>query len=70
MPFIGFPRTTIVGPIWLKFMTPESTSLESQFRRLLELDFDSLLAAHGTLLETKAKEAVGKAIENAFSNKN
>jgi hypothetical protein len=27
MPLIGFPRATIIGPIWLKFMTPEKQSL-------------------------------------------
>ena len=24
MPFIGFPKTTVVGPIWLKMMTPRA----------------------------------------------
>lgn len=67
MPFIGFPRTTIVGPIWLKFMTPENQSLEAQFRKLLALEFDSLLAAHGTLLKTGAYTAVEKAIDKAYA---
>lgn len=67
MPFIGFPRTTIVGPIWLKFMTPEGGSLEPEFRRLLGLKFDSLLAAHGTLLESGAHAAVGKAVDKVFA---
>lgn len=70
MPFIGFPRTTLVGPIWLKYQTPEGESLESEFRRLLELKFDRLLAAHGTLLETGAHEAVERAINTAFQPKN
>jgi hypothetical protein len=69
MPFIGFPRTTIVGPIWLKFMTAENQSLESQFRKLLAVQFDSLLAAHGTLLKTGAYTAVEKAIDKAFAGK-
>ncbi|GJM13229.1 MAG: hypothetical protein DHS20C12_16320 [Pseudohongiella sp.] len=70
MPFIGFPRTTLVGPIWLKFQTPEDESLESEFRRLLGLRFDRLLAAHGTLLESGAHAAVEKAIEKAFEKEN
>jgi hypothetical protein len=68
MPLIGFPRATIIGPIWLKFMTPEKQSLEAEFRKLLNLEFDRLLAAHGTLLETGAHAAVEKAIDKAFLN--
>jgi hypothetical protein len=66
MPFIGFPKTTIVGPIWVKMMTPEGGSLESEFRRLLELDFDQLLSAHGSLLETGAHQACERAIDKMF----
>lgn len=69
MPLIGFPRTTIVGPMWLKYQTPEGESLESEFRRLLGLRFDCLLAAHGTLLKTGAHEAVERAIDKAFEEK-
>ena len=67
MPWIGFPRTTLLGPIWLKIMTPEGGSLESEFRRLLELPFDQLLSAHGSLLRTGAHAAVEAAVERAFS---
>lgn len=70
MPFIGFPKTTIVGPIWLKIQTPEGESLESEFRRLLELEFDCLLSAHGTLLQSGAHAAVERAIDKAFAEKN
>ncbi|NQV70069.1 MAG: hypothetical protein HQ498_08595 [Pseudohongiella sp.] len=67
MPLIGFPRTTIIGPVWLKLMTSEGANLENHFRKLLELKFDRLLAAHGTLLETGAHEAVERAIDKAFA---
>ncbi len=67
MPLIGFPRTTLVGPIWLKIQTPEGESLESEFRRLLGFRFDSLLSAHGTFLETGAHAAVERAIDKAFA---
>ena len=66
MPFIGFPKTTLVGPIWLKMLTPEGGSLKGTFERLLELEFDRLLAAHGTLLESGAHAAVKAAIDKAF----
>ncbi len=66
MPFIGFPKTTLVGPIWLKLMTPEGGSLEGEFRRLLELEFDHLLSAHGSLLRGGAHSAVAAAVDRAF----
>jgi len=66
MPFIGFPKTTLVGPVWLKLMTPEGGSLEGEFRRLLELDFEHLLSAHGSLLRDDAHAAVETAVERAF----
>ncbi len=68
MPLIGFPRTTVVGPIWLKIMTPEGASLKSEFERLLTLDFDRLLSAHGSLLTSGAKNSVAKAVRKAFPN--
>ena len=66
MPFIGFPRTTVVGPIWLKMMTPEGASLESEFRRLLELDFRHLLSAHGSFQRDTAHDSVEAAVNRAF----
>lgn len=69
MPFIGFPRTTLVGPIWLKLQTEDGGSLESEFRRLLGLRFDSLLSAHGTLLTSGAHAAVERAVDKAFAGK-
>ena len=68
MPFIGFPRRTVVGPIWLKMMTPEGGSLESEFRRLLELPFDQLLSAHGSFLAAGAHASVADAVDRAFSD--
>ena len=66
MPFIGFPKTTIVGPIWIKLMTPEGGSLEGDVRQLLSLQFDRLIAAHGTYLKHGAHAAVEQAIGKAF----
>jgi hypothetical protein len=66
MPLIGFPKTTLVGPIWLKIMTPEGGSLKSEFERLLTLDFDRLLSAHGSLLTSRAKHSVAMAVGKAF----
>jgi hypothetical protein len=68
LPFNGFPRTTLIGPFWLKVLTPEGESMEDEFNRLLELEFDTLLSAHGSLLETGAREAVEKAVKKAFTD--
>lgn len=69
MPFIGFPKRTIIGPFWLKLMTPEGGNLESEIRRVLDLEFDRLLSAHGTLIKSDARNLVAKAIETAFAEK-
>ncbi len=66
MPFIGFPKTTVVGPIWLRAATPPGASLRADFERLLTLKFDALLGAHGTFLKTGAHEAVQRAVAKAF----
>ena len=68
LPFIGFPKTTIVGPIWLKLMTPEGGTLEADLKQLLDLPFNRLIAAHGTFLQQGAREAVEKAIAKAFAD--
>jgi hypothetical protein len=68
LPFMGFPKTTLVGPIWLKMMTPEGGSLRSEFERLMTLDFDRLLSGHGSLLTSGAKDAVAAAVRKAFKD--
>jgi hypothetical protein len=68
MPFIGFPKTTLLGPIWLKLMTPDGASLRGEFERLLTLEFDGLLSAHGSFLQTGAHEAVERAVARAFDS--
>jgi hypothetical protein len=68
MPFVGFPKTTLVGPFWLKRVTQPGVSLRADFQRLLKLDFDIVLGAHGTLLEAGAHAAVERAVAKAFPN--
>ena len=67
MPFIGFPKETIVGPIWTKLMSTERGSIEDDLRQILALEFDRLMSAHGTYLASGAKVAVERAIEKAFT---
>jgi len=66
MPFIGFPKTTLIGPLWLKGVTRDGGSLKSEFERLLDLPFDSLLSAHGSFLPSGAHAAVTAALNRAF----
>lgn len=66
LPFIGFPKRLLVGPIWLKAMTPPGGSLRPDFERLLEWKFDSLMAAHGSHLPVGAHRAARAAVEAAF----
>ena len=66
MPFIGFRKTTLIGPIWLKLMTPQGANLRDEFARLLDWEFDRLLSAHGTLLASAARGAVRQAVARAF----
>lgn len=66
LPLLGFPKTTLVGPVWLKRMTPAEASLKREFERLLTQDFDALLSAHGSFLAHGAKAAGRAAIERAF----
>lgn len=62
----GFAKTTLVGPIWLKYMVSKGGDIRADFARLLEWKFDRLISAHGALLETGAHAAVERAVRNAW----
>lgn len=62
---MGF-KGMVVGPPWKKFMTPDGASLEGDFNRLAELDFDQLVGGHGTHCESGAKAQLLAAIAKAF----
>lgn len=66
MPLMGFRRTLLIGPLWLKYMTKEGGSLRSDFERIAGLQFDALVAAHGTPLTSGAHEALRAAIDFAY----
>lgn len=66
MPFIGFPRKTLIGPVWIKLLVADKAGIEAEFKRLLELDFDRLLAAHGTFLAANAHAEVRQAFDDMF----
>src|SRR5690554_2141313 len=64
---MGFRETLLIGKPWLKRVTPKRGSLLSDFEKLMTLDFEHLVAAHGTLLRDVAKPMLKLAMAEAFS---
>ena len=67
LPRIGFSKRLLIGPLWKKFQTPDGGSLQPDFERLLELDFDALVSAHGAPLMQGAKAAARAAVTDAYA---
>lgn len=63
---LGFKAGVNIGPPWLKRVTPKGGSMKGDFERLLVLDFDALIAAHGVLLGNGAKGLLQKEVQRAF----
>jgi len=64
---MGFRLTLLIGGPWLKRVTPKGASLLPDFQRLLALDFDHVLAAHGGLLRQQAKQLLRAAMDKSFA---
>jgi len=63
---MGFKKALLIGKPWIKRVTPKGESMRGDFDRLLDLDFDHLIAAHGTLLRDNAKPALQKLVAITF----
>jgi len=63
---MGFKTGVNIGPPWLKRVTRKRGTLQHDFERLVLLDFDALVAAHGSHLKTGAKEALQGEMARAF----
>lgn len=63
---LGFKVGLNIGPPWLKRVTPKDDTLKSDFERMLALEFDSLVAAHGTQLKVGAKNALSAEVDRVF----
>ena len=63
---MGFRAGLVIGPPWLKRVTPPGESLAEDFRQLLELDFQHLVGAHGALLRDDAKSRLRQAVAKKF----
>jgi hypothetical protein len=57
---MGFFTPCVIGPIWLKAVTPPGGSVRGDFERVLALDFDNLISGHGTPKLGGAKEALAR----------
>jgi len=60
---MGFFTPCVIGPIWLKAVTPPGGSMRPDFERVLALDFDNLISGHGTPKLGGAKEALAQNVE-------
>lgn len=63
---MGFKLTLLIGGPWLKRVTPKGGSLVADFERLLRLDFNHVVGAHGQLLHDTAKPMLEAAIAKAL----
>lgn len=57
---MGFFTPCVIGPVWLKMVTPPGGNLRPDFERILALDFDNLIGGHGTPKLGGAKEALAR----------
>lgn len=63
---MGFFTPCVIGPVWLKMVTPRGGSLKGDFERVLALDFDNLISGHGTPKLGGAKAALSKNVAKVF----
>ena len=63
---LGFHRGMNIGGPWLKRVTPKGGSLQHDFERLIQLDFDALVGAHGQVLRMGAKAAVRAEVRHLY----
>ena len=66
MRFIGFRLGLVIGGPWLRRVTPKGGSMKPDFDRLLKLDFDNLVSAHGSLLRGGAKAEARQLVAGTF----
>lgn len=65
---MGFKLTLLIGGPWLKRVTRQGASLAPDFERLLALDFNHVLGAHGQLLRDTAKPMLKEVVSQTFVN--
>lgn len=63
---MGFMRPMNIGPPWRKGMTPPGGSLRSDFERMLALEFDSAVGAHGQVCKSGARDGLRATFETVY----
>ena len=63
---LGFKTGINIGPPWIKRVTPKGGSLKGDFERLVNLDFNAIVAAHGLPLQLDAKKQLQSEIDSVF----
>lgn len=63
---LGFKTGVNIGPPWLKRVTKKGCSLKADFERLLLLDFDAMVGAHGMHMRSGAKDALIAEVRKIF----
>jgi len=63
---MGFMRPMNIGPPWRKRMTPQGGSLKADFDRLLELDFDHAVGAHGSVCRGGANAELEATVRDVY----
>ncbi len=67
LPLMGFTQETIIPKMWIKMAVENQEGIKGDLKRLLEFDFDQLLAAHGTFVGKGAHAEVQRAVDVKFS---
>ncbi len=65
---MGFRLGLQIGKPWLKRVSAGGRNLRGDFDQLLALDFEHLVAAHGTLLRGGAKQALAAELDARLPN--
>ena len=63
---LGFKLGINIGPPWIKLVTPKGGSMKSDFDKLMNLNFDAVIAAHGLLLRSGAKGLLREEVSRVF----
>lgn len=66
LPLLGFPNKTLIGPLWIKGLAEDKDAMRPEFERLLALNFDRLLSAHGTFVANNAHTELEQAFAVMF----
>lgn len=65
--FFKFKLGINIGGPWIQRVTPKNSSMQRDFEKLLMLNFDAIIAAHGSHLKSGAKNLLTEEVKKMFS---